>query len=73
MPKTLSELTVDELRDLIREVVSQTIEELFIDPDVGLQLHEAMREALQKSIREVHAGAETLPAEAVARQLGLEW
>jgi hypothetical protein len=73
MGKTINEITVDELREIIRDVVSQTLRELLADPDAGLELQESLRESLQSSIAEVRAGAQTTPAEAVAAQLGLEW
>jgi len=73
MAQTINELTVDELREIIREVVSQALHELLADPDAGLELQESLRESLQRSISEVRAGLQTTPAETVAAQLGLEW
>jgi hypothetical protein len=66
-------LTVDEFKDLIREVVTQTMVDAFADPDKGLELREDMRDALQRSLAALEAGRETIRAEQVAARLGLEW
>ncbi|GBC97407.1 hypothetical protein HRbin16_03230 [bacterium HR16] len=74
MPKaTVADLTIEEFRNLIREVVTQTITELLSDPDAGLELREEIREALLRSIQSVREGSETIAAEDVAAKLGLEW
>lgn len=74
MPKaTVADLTIEEFRNLIREVVTQTITELFSDPDAGLELREEIREALLRSIQSVHEGSETIAAEDIAAKIGLEW
>ena len=68
----VADLTVDELRGLIREVVVNTITELLSDPDEGLELREDIRASLKRSIAAVKAGAKTTRAEAVAAKLGLK-
>ncbi len=70
---TVADLTVDEFKDLIREIVTQTIVELFDDPDEGLELREDIKTNLQRSLAAVQAGGETIPAQAVAAKLGLDW
>lgn len=67
------DLTVDELRKLIREVVAQTILELLSDPDEGLELREGIEIRLRRSLASIQAGGETIPAHEVAARLGLEW
>ena len=69
----VSEMTVDELRALIRETVRQTLEEIMADPDEGLALHEGIENALRQSIKAIHEGGTTYEAEDVAKKLGLEW
>ena len=69
----VADLTVDEFRDLIREVATQTMVEAFADPDKGLELRENMKVSLQRSLAALEAGEETIPAEQVAARLGLEW
>ncbi len=69
----VTDLTVDELKNLIREVVTQTILELLGDPDEGLELRDEIKERLHRSLSATQAGGETRPAQAVAAKLGLEW
>lgn len=65
----VAEMTVDELRRLIEEVVQQTVLDLLADPDEGLELREEVKERLRSSL----AATETIPAAEVAARLGLEW
>lgn len=70
---SVSDLTVDELRKLIREVVSQTILEIFVDPDQGLELRDGIKKRLNSSLETIRQGGKTISAEQVAENLGLEW
>ena len=63
----MADLTVDELRDLIREVVAQTILEAVEDPDQEVEL------TLRDSLAHIEAGGATKTAGQVAADLGLEW
>ena len=67
------DLTVDELKSLIREVVSHTIVEALHDPDEGLDLREEVEVRLRQSIVTVEAGGETIPVQQVAARWGSEW
>jgi len=69
----VANLTVDELKKLIREEVKQTLTEMFTDPDEGLELCDEFRDELQRSLAEVEAGGKTLSAQEVAAKLGLHW
>ena len=69
----VADLTIDELKELIREVVTQAMVETLGDPDAGLELREDMKARLQRSLEAVEAGGETIPAEVVAARLGLDW
>ncbi len=73
MTTRVTDMSVDELKFLIQETVTQAFTELFHDPDKGLELREDMREALQVSLKAVKSGKETTPAEDVATRLGLNW
>jgi hypothetical protein len=68
----ISDLTVAEFRALVRDVVRQTLHEL-IDPDAGLSLRDELEAELRTSLEAVEAGVETIPAEKLAADLGLEW
>lgn len=69
----VADLTVDELKSLIREVVTQTILEILGDPDEGLELQEEVKERLRRSLAATQTGAKLVPVEEVAAKLGLEW
>lgn len=73
MTARVSDLSVDELRVLIQEVVRQTLKDVFRDPDDGLKLREDFRGELQASLNRSQADGNLLSAESVASQLGLEW
>ena len=68
----VTDLTVDELKALIREAVAQAIRDE-LDPDERLELQEDFCEELQDSLEVVMAGAVTKPAREVAARLGLDW
>lgn len=70
---TVADLTIDEFKKLIKDVVRQTIVELFNDPDEGLELREEITTRLQQSLAAMAAGDKTIPAQTVATKLGLEW
>ena len=67
--KKVADLTVAELRALIRETMLEVISELIEDPDEGLELREEFVEEME---RRLQSDAPTVPlAEAYAR-LGLD-
>ena len=70
---TIADLTIDEFRGLIKEVVSQTLLELLGDPDEGLELREEIKTRLQKASAIPTPKANLVPAQDVAARLGLEW
>ncbi|HUT19670.1 MAG TPA: hypothetical protein VM366_10950 [Anaerolineae bacterium] len=70
---SVADLTVEELKELIRETVSQTILEMLGDPDKEAELREDVKERLERSLALVQAGGKTIPAHQVAARLGLEW
>ena len=69
----VADLTIDEFRNLIKEVVTQTILEIFGDPDEGLELREEIKERLHRSLTATQMRKETQPAQDVAAKLGLDW
>ena len=69
----VSDLTVDELRAIIREAVIETLSDFTKDPDEGLELREDSAAELEESIKTVEAGQPTIPAEEIARKYGLSW
>lgn len=69
----VADLTIDEFRKLVQEVVIQTLSEMVVDPDEGLELRDDFVEELKQSIADVKAGGKTVPAQKVAERLGLTW
>jgi hypothetical protein len=70
---TINDLTVDQLKTLVREVVIQTLTEMLCDPDKGLELRDNIKVKIQKSLVAVKTGENIIPAEDVAAELGLTW
>ena len=64
---TIADLTVNEFRELVRDVVVQSVTELLGDPDEGLTLRDDFAEELQRSLAEVEAGGTTTSLADVAR------
>jgi len=65
----LSSLTSDQLKQLVRGLVDDRLRELIGDPDLGLELGEALRSRLKASL----ANSERLSGEELAEKLGLRW
>ncbi len=63
----VSDLTVAEFRELIREVVAQSLAELVEDPDAGLELREEFVAELLQAAKEARAAGQlTIPDEQIA-------
>lgn len=69
---TVNNLSIEELRKLIREVVIQTFSEIAVDPDEGLELNAEFRSELRLALA-TKITSDTLPAQEVAAKLGLNW
>jgi hypothetical protein len=65
----LSSLSPEQLKDLVRGLVDDRLRELIGDPDLGLQLGEALRARLKASL----SNRQRLSGEEVAEKLGLRW
>ena len=70
---TVADLTIEEFKQLVREVVVQTLSEILGDSDEGLELRDDFKVELQHSLAAVEAGVKTVPAEKIAARLGLTW
>jgi hypothetical protein len=65
----ISDLSLDELKELVKGLVDDRIRDLVGDPDLGLQLSDDVRTRLKQSL-----SSETrVTGEAIAEQLGLHW
>jgi len=65
----LSNLTPDELRNLVKGLVDDRLRELLGDPDLGMELGEGVRARLKASL----ASTERLTGNEMAEKLGLKW
>lgn len=63
----VTDLTVDELKKLIREAVDEKFKEILFDPDNGLELRDEVEQRLKVSL----ASKERIPLEEVKERLGL--
>jgi hypothetical protein len=65
----LSDLTLEELRELVKGIVDDRLRELLGDPDLGMEVGEAIRARLKQSL----ASSARITGEEVAEKLGLRW
>jgi hypothetical protein len=65
----LSSLSAEQFKELVRGLVDDRLRELIGDPDLGLQLGEALRARLKASLEQ----GNRLSGEELADQLGLHW
>jgi hypothetical protein len=71
--QTVKDLSIEELKALIAEVVEQKFREILTDPDAGLALRPGIRERLLRDLEDPRIEGESIPATEVARRRGLEW
>ncbi len=69
----VADLTVQEFREIVREVVIQTLLEMLGDSDEGLELRGDFAEELRHSLANVESGGKTIPVQKVVSRLGLTW
>ena len=65
----ISDLSLDELKELVNGVVDDRLRELLGNPDLGLSLAESVRARLRESL----ASSERISGDEVAETLGLRW
>ena len=65
----MSDLTPDELRELVKGLVDDRLRELLGDPDLGMDLGEAARARLKASL----ASTSRITGDEMAEKLGLKW
>jgi hypothetical protein len=68
----IKDLTTDELKSLIRETISETLQELLDDLDGGRELKE-VKQRLTRLLKQLEAGDHGIPVEEVAKKIGLNW
>ena len=65
----LSSLSIEQFKELVSGLVDDRLRELIGDPDLGLELGEALRARLKASLEQ----RDRLSGEELADQLGLRW
>jgi hypothetical protein len=65
----VASLSPEQLKELVRGLVDDRLRELIGDPDLGLELGEALRTRLKSSL----ANNARLSGEEIAAKLGLRW
>ena len=71
--QTVKDLSIEQLKALIGEVVEEKFREILTDPDVGLALRPEIRERLLRDLEEPQREGENTPAAELAHRRGLEW
>ena len=65
----ISDLTLNELKELVKGIVDDRLRELLGDPDLGMELGEVVRARLKTSL----ASTERITGDEAAEKLGLKW
>lgn len=68
----VAEMTAEQLKMLIRETVRETLQDLFEDPDLGLELRPEFAERLRQSVAYVASGGDLLSLEELTQSLAGE-
>jgi phosphoenolpyruvate synthase/pyruvate phosphate dikinase len=69
----VKELSIEQFKALIQEVIEEKFRELLEDTDLGLELKDEVRERLKKSLAAEQCGEKSIPIDVVASRAGLEW
>jgi hypothetical protein len=71
MSKTVADMTTDELKEMLGELIEAKLAEVLGDPDEGLELRDTMRQRLELQRSAVGGGDRGEPFDDVARRLDL--
>jgi hypothetical protein len=69
----VKDLSIEQLKTLIGEVVEEKFREILIDPDQGLTVRPEVEERLLRDLQQPQQEGENIPAAELARRRGLEW
>ncbi len=70
-PMQVNELTIEELKALIRETVLETIEEILVDPDINQTINENFKQEILAIQKRREAGTRGISAAEIMQRLGL--
>ena len=68
----VSDLSVEELKDLIKQTVQETIDDMLGDPDAGLKFKPEFVREVQESFSYVKQGGKTTPLKQFVKEHGLK-
>jgi hypothetical protein len=68
----IKDLTIEDLKTLIRETVQEVLDDYLDDPDAGLSLRPAIEAQLAAAQARRASGQRGVPAAEVAKQFGLD-
>jgi hypothetical protein len=71
MAKTVADMTTEELKEMLGELIEAKLSDFLGDPDQGLELRETVRERLELQQSAVARGERGESFDDVARRLGL--
>ena len=72
MPKaTVAQMTQDELRIMLGDLIDQKLTEILGDPDEGLVMRKAFRDRLIRQRKAVARGEQGKPFDEVKKRLGI--
>jgi len=68
----VSDLTIEELKEIISDAIETKLKETIGDPDWGIELRKDIRERLRNSLEAVEKGKKGIPLSEIASRAGLE-
>jgi hypothetical protein len=69
----VKDLSIEELKALVGEIVEEKLREILADPDAGLVLRPEIRERLLRDLEEPQQEGQNIPAAELAHRRGMEW
>ena len=72
MADTIAQMTKEEFREMLDDLIEQKLLEILGDPDEGLEIRESVRERLIRQRDEVAAGERGQSLEVVAKELEVD-
>jgi signal recognition particle GTPase len=72
MATKVKELTLEQLKVLVEEVVQEKLEQMLGDPDKGLEVKPELLRELKASLAATRRGKRGTPLEQLASEIGLD-
>jgi hypothetical protein len=73
LTQPISNLTVQDLKTLIEEIIEQKFSQFSYDPDANLEFRPEIEQYLQRSLQETSSGIRGVDTSEVSKRLGLSW